>query len=177
MTKCNLAVYDGSADSVVSLHYERKVGITGNCPITQPGFERVFAVLRAAICRRICRCFDVLSNSPTLSAWVSCCRPASVSFRWRCSVVRSCNAGHSTPPAAAHLPATAIPPKYSVTQVVGFIRGKSDSFGARVGGAESEFYPATFLGTRIFVSAVGRDEAVIRQYIKTRRGKVSDWIS
>jgi hypothetical protein len=42
--------------------------------------ERVLVVLQAAFCRRICRCFRASSNFRSLSAWISCCRPASMSF-------------------------------------------------------------------------------------------------
>src|SRR5262245_23011525 len=62
-----------------------------------------------------------------------------------------------------------MPPKYSVAQVVGFIKGKAASHIAR-----------TFMGRRknstghhcwargYSVSTVGRDEAVIREYIRTQ---------
>ena len=62
-----------------------------------------------------------------------------------------------------------IPPKYSVAQVVGFLKGKAAIHLAR-----------TFMGRRknstghhcwargYYVSTVGRDEAVIREYIRTQ---------
>jgi REP element-mobilizing transposase RayT len=43
----------------------------------------------------------------------------------------------------------AIPPKYAVAQVVGFIKGKSDPFGARVRGAQEELRGAALLGARV----------------------------
>jgi putative transposase len=62
-----------------------------------------------------------------------------------------------------------IPPKYAVSQVVGFIKGKSAiHLGARLWRAPAEFRRAELLGTRIFVSMVGRDEEVIRNYIRNQ---------
>jgi putative transposase len=60
-----------------------------------------------------------------------------------------------------------IPPKYSVSQVVGFIKGKSAIHLARVyGERERNFVGQHFWARGFFVSTVGRDEAVIREYIK-----------
>ena len=62
-----------------------------------------------------------------------------------------------------------IPPKYVVSQVVGFIKGKSAIHLARVyAERKSELRRAAFLGPWLLVSTVGRDEAVIREYIKHR---------
>src|ERR1700738_1747508 len=61
----------------------------------------------------------------------------------------------------------AIPPKYAVSQVVGFIKGKSAIHLARVHGEKKRNFVGQHLWARgYFVSTVGRDEAVIRGYIK-----------
>ena len=60
-----------------------------------------------------------------------------------------------------------IPPKYSVAQVVGFIKGKSAIHIARTfGGRKRNFTGQHFRARGYFVSTVGRDETVIREYIK-----------
>lgn len=61
----------------------------------------------------------------------------------------------------------AIPPKYAVAQVVGFIKGKSAIHIAReVQGRARNFAGQNFLARGYFVSTVGRDEKVIREYIR-----------
>jgi putative transposase len=61
----------------------------------------------------------------------------------------------------------AIPPKYAVSQVIGFIKGKSAIHLARVyGERKRNFVGQHFWARGYFVSTVGRDEAVIRDYIK-----------
>lgn len=60
-----------------------------------------------------------------------------------------------------------IPPKHSVSQVVGFIKGKSAIHLARVyGERKRNFVGQHFWARGFFVSTVGRDETVIREYIK-----------
>ena len=60
-----------------------------------------------------------------------------------------------------------IPPKYTVSQVIGFIKGKSAIHVARVYGEKKRnFVGQHFWARGYFVSTVGRDEAVIREYIK-----------
>jgi len=60
-----------------------------------------------------------------------------------------------------------IPPKYAVSQVVGFIKGKSAIHLARgYGERKRSFVGHHFWARGYFVSTVGRDEAVIREYIK-----------
>jgi len=62
-----------------------------------------------------------------------------------------------------------IPPKYSVSQVVGFIKGKSAIYLARVYGERKQNYAGqSFWARGYFVSTVGRDEAVIRDYIRNQ---------
>ena len=61
----------------------------------------------------------------------------------------------------------AIPPKYSVANVVGFIKGKSAIHLARVyAERKRNFVGQHFWARGYFVSTVGRDEAVIRAYIR-----------
>ena len=60
-----------------------------------------------------------------------------------------------------------IPPKYAVSQVIGYIKGKSAIYLARVYGERKRNFVGQHFGARGFwVSTVGRDEAVIRQYIQ-----------
>ena len=65
-----------------------------------------------------------------------------------------------------------IPPKYAVSQVVGFIKGKSAIYIARVyGERKRNFVGQSFWARGYFVSTVGRDEAVIRAYIKNQEAE------
>jgi len=62
-----------------------------------------------------------------------------------------------------------IPPKYAVSQVIGYIKGKSAIHLARVYGERRRNYVGQHFWARgYFVSTVGRDEAVIREYIKNQ---------
>ena len=61
----------------------------------------------------------------------------------------------------------AIPPKYAVSQVIGDIKGKSAIHLARVyGERKRNFVGQHFWARGFWVSTVGRDEAVIRDYIR-----------
>ena len=65
-----------------------------------------------------------------------------------------------------------IPPKYSVSQVIGYIKGKSAIHLARVyGERKRNFVGQHFWARGYFVSTVGRDEEVIRQYIKNQEAE------
>jgi putative transposase len=60
-----------------------------------------------------------------------------------------------------------IPPKYAVAQVIGYIKGKSAIHIARTaGGRQRNFSGEHFWARGYFVSTVGRDEKVIREYIR-----------
>ena len=60
-----------------------------------------------------------------------------------------------------------IPPKYAVSQVVGYIKGKSAIHIARVyGERKRNFVGQHFWARGYFVSTVGRDEEMIREYIQ-----------
>jgi len=60
-----------------------------------------------------------------------------------------------------------IPPKYAVSSVIGYIKGKSAIHIARVyGERRRNFVGQHFWARGYFVSTVGRDEEVIRNYIR-----------
>ena len=62
-----------------------------------------------------------------------------------------------------------IPPKYSVSQVVGHIKGKSAIHIARTYGGKKRNYGGEHFWARgYFVSTVGRDETVVREYIRNQ---------
>ena len=65
-----------------------------------------------------------------------------------------------------------VPPKYAVSQVVGYIKGKSAIHLARVYGERRRNYVGqSFWARGYFVSTVGRDETVIREYIKNQESE------
>jgi putative transposase len=65
-----------------------------------------------------------------------------------------------------------IPPKYSVAQVVGFIKGKAAIHIARTFMGRRKNYTGPHFWARGYsVSTVGRDEAVIREYIRTHEAE------
>jgi len=60
-----------------------------------------------------------------------------------------------------------VPPKYAVSQVIGFIKGKSAIHIARTyGERKRNFVGQHFWARGYFVSTVGRDEEVVREYIR-----------
>lgn len=62
-----------------------------------------------------------------------------------------------------------IPPKYAVSQVVGFIKGKSAIHLARVYGERKRNFVGKYFWARgFFVNTVGRDEEAIRAYIRSQ---------
>ena len=74
-------------------------------------------------------------------------------------------AGHLMPDHVHML--LSIPPKYAVSQVVGYIKGKSAIHIARVWmGRRRNFVGQHFWARGFFVSTVGRDEESIREYIR-----------
>jgi putative transposase len=67
-----------------------------------------------------------------------------------------------------------IPPKYAVAQVVGYIKGKSAIHIARTfGGRTRNFTGENFWARGYFASTVGRDEEVIRNYIRSQEAEDS----
>jgi putative transposase len=74
-------------------------------------------------------------------------------------------AGHLMPDHAHRM--ILIPPQYAVSQVMGYIKGKSAIHLARVyGERRRNFVGQSFWARGYFVSTVGRDEATIREYIR-----------
>jgi REP-associated tyrosine transposase len=69
-----------------------------------------------------------------------------------------------------HVPMViAIPPKYAVSQVIGYIKGKSAIHLARVyGERKRNFVGQHFWARGFFVSTVGKDEALVREYIRNQ---------
>ena len=61
-----------------------------------------------------------------------------------------------------------IPPKYSVSQVVGYVKGKSAIWVARVTGSKRNFVGQSFWARGYCVSTVGLDEETIRAYVRTQ---------
>jgi putative transposase len=60
-----------------------------------------------------------------------------------------------------------IPPKYSVSQVIGYLKGKSAIHIAReFAGRRRNYVGQHFWARGYYVSTVGRDEGVIRDYIR-----------
>jgi putative transposase len=60
-----------------------------------------------------------------------------------------------------------IPPKYSVAQVMGFVKGKSAIHIARVyAGRRKSFVGQHFWARGYWVSTVGKNEAAVRRYIQ-----------
>lgn len=65
-----------------------------------------------------------------------------------------------------------IPPKYSVSQVVGFLKGKSAIAIARnYGGKRKNFVGQHFWARGYYVSTVGREEAIVRNYIQQQEAE------
>lgn len=79
-------------------------------------------------------------------------------------------AGHLTPDRVHMM--ISIPPKYAVSQVIGFINDKSAIHIARVyAGRERNYVGQHFLARGYFVSTIGRDDQVIREYILHQEAK------
>ena len=64
-----------------------------------------------------------------------------------------------------------IPPKYSVAQVVGYIKGKSAIHIARSYRGRRNARGQHFWARGYFVSTVGREESVIRRYIQRQESE------
>ena len=65
-----------------------------------------------------------------------------------------------------------IPPKYSVSQVVGFIKGKSAIQIARnFQGRKKNFVGQHFWARGYYVSTVGKDEDAVREYIQNQESE------
>ena len=65
-----------------------------------------------------------------------------------------------------------IPPKYAVAQVVGFSKGKSAIHLARnFGGRQRNFTGCSFWARGYDVSTAGRDEEIVRRYIRQQQAE------
>ena len=68
-----------------------------------------------------------------------------------------------------------IPPKYSVSNVVGYIKGKSAiSIARRFMGKSRNFAGESFWARSYFVSTVGLDEEMVRAYIREEEEEKED---
>ena len=96
--------------------------------------------------------------------WVRC------SVSWRSRRRAGSKKGHLLPDHVHMM--IAIPPKYAVSQVIGFIKGKSAIHLARVYGEKKRnFVGQHFWARGYYVSTVGRDETVIREYIRQQEAE------
>ena len=85
----------------------------------------------------------------------------SLAEQWECKVEE----GHLMPDHVHML--LSVPPKYSVANVMGFIKGKSAIHIARVyAGRRRNFVGQHFWARGYWVSTVGKNEAAVRQYIQ-----------
>ena len=63
-----------------------------------------------------------------------------------------------------------IPPKYAVSQVVGYLKGKSAIHIARTySGRRKNFIGQNFWARGYYVSTAGKDESVVRRYIQKQQ--------
>ena len=61
-----------------------------------------------------------------------------------------------------------IPPKYSVSQVVGYMKGKSAIWVARATGRNRNFVGQSFWARGYCVSTIGLNEETIREYVRSQ---------
>ena len=59
-----------------------------------------------------------------------------------------------------------IPPKYAVSQVIGFLKGKSAIHIARTFGRKRNFTGQHFWARGYYVSTAGKDDEEVRRYIQ-----------
>jgi putative transposase len=65
-----------------------------------------------------------------------------------------------------------IPPKYSVAQVIGYIKGKRAIYIARTyAGKKKNFTGEQFLARGYYVSTVGKDEEKIKKYVQEQQAE------
>jgi len=87
----------------------------------------------------------------------------SLAEQWECKVEE----GHLMPDHVHML--LSVPPKYSVSNVMGFIKGKSAIHIARVYAGRRRNFVGQHFGARgYWVSTVGKNEAAVRQYIQNQ---------
>ena len=69
-----------------------------------------------------------------------------------------------------------IPPKYAVSNVVGYMKGKSAiTITRKFGGRQRNFTGEVFWARGYFVSTVGLDEEMVRAYIRIKSMRTSVW--
>jgi putative transposase len=61
-----------------------------------------------------------------------------------------------------------IPPKYSVSQVVGYVKGKSAIWVARATGNKRNFVGQNFWARGYCVSTIGLNEETVREYVRNQ---------
>lgn len=76
--------------------------------------------------------------------------------------------GHTSPDHAPRW--IAIPPKYAVASVMGFIKGRSAIAVARLRGKERNFVGESFWARGYYVSSVGLNEEQIKRSIREQEG-------
>ena len=87
----------------------------------------------------------------------------SLAEQWECKVEE----GHLMPDHVHML--LSVPPKYSVSNVMGFIKGKSAIHIARVyAGRRRNYVGQHFWARGYWVSTVGKNEAAVREYIQNQ---------
>jgi putative transposase len=87
----------------------------------------------------------------------------SLAEQWECKVEE----GHLMPDHVHML--LSVPPKYSVSNVMGFIKGKSAIHIARVYAGRRRNYDGQHFWARgYWVSTVGKNEAAVREYIQNQ---------
>jgi putative transposase len=59
-----------------------------------------------------------------------------------------------------------IPPKYAVAQIIGFMKGKSAIWVARMSGRRKNFIGQNFWARGYCVSTIGLDDETVREYVK-----------
>ena len=65
-----------------------------------------------------------------------------------------------------------IPPKHAVSNVVGYLKGKSAiQIARKYGGRQRNFTGENFWARGYFVSTVGLDEATVRAYIRNQEAE------
>ena len=83
----------------------------------------------------------------------------------------SCIETGSLQPDHVHM-VISIPPKYSVAQVIGYIKGKSAIHIARAyAGKKRNFVGEQFWARGYFVSTVGKDEQKIKEYVSRQQAE------
>ena len=61
-----------------------------------------------------------------------------------------------------------IPPKYSVSHIVGYLKGKTALYAAQHYGKKRKYRGYHFWARGYYVSTVGHDEQVVRRYIRNQ---------